>query len=113
VKRAGAIRWADVALHTLPAMGVAVACGFTTAFGLRSADWDVGVFIIPAWLVAALWISPAVLFLGVFTGLWPRREQRQHGGLIPSRQSRWEAFAPLAAIPLYVASVYGFWKLQI
>lgn len=105
--------WFDIACHTLPALGIAVACGFTTAFGLRSPAWDVGLWIIPAWLVAALWIAPALLFLGVFVALWPRREQRQHGGLIPSRQSRLEAFMPLTAVPVYVASVYAFWKLQL
>jgi hypothetical protein len=103
----------DIAFHTLPAMGVAVACGFTTAFGLHSPQWDVGVWIIPAWLVAALWIAPAAVFLCVFVSLWPRREQRQHGGLIPSQQSRLEAFMPLLAVPVYVASAYAFWKLNL
>lgn len=113
MNQAGAIQWADVALHTLPAMAVAVACGFTTAFGLASPAWDVGFTVLPAWLVAALWIAPALAFLAVFVALWPRREQRQHGGLIASRQSRLEAFAPLLAIPVYVAAVCAFRILDL
>jgi hypothetical protein len=85
-------------------MAVAVACGFMTDFGLRSETlWG-----------KLLWIIPAWLFLSVFMALWPRRERRQHGGLIPSRQSGLEAFAPgVFGFITYVLAVLVFWKLKL
>jgi hypothetical protein len=98
-----AIQWSDIAFHTIPTMAVAVACAWMTYFGLRSETA----------LESAIWIAFAWSFLAAFMAIWPQREQRQHGGTIPTRQSRLEAFAPLMAIPVYVASVYAFWKLEL
>jgi hypothetical protein len=95
--------WRDISLHTLPTMAVAAACAWMTDFGLRSTTW---------W-EAALWIAPAVAFLCWFMAMWQAREKRQHGGTIPTRQSRLEAYMPLLAIPVYMASTYAFWKIEL
>jgi hypothetical protein len=93
----------DIALHTLPTMAVAVACGFMTDFGLRAIAWAETVF----------WISIAAAFFMAFMAIWPAREKRQHGGVIPTRQSRLEAYMPWLAIPVYVASIFAFMKLEL
>jgi hypothetical protein len=103
----------DIMCHTLPTMAVAIVSGFMTAFGLHSPIWDWGFWVIPAWLVAVLWIAPALMFLTVFIRLWQVRERRQHGGTIPSRQSWLEAYVPLLAVPVYVVSTFVFWKLNL
>jgi cytochrome bd-type quinol oxidase subunit 2 len=96
--------WRDIALHTLPTMAVAVACAWMTDFGLRSATW---------WEAAIVWILPAVVFLCWFTAMWQAREKRQHGGFIPTRQSRLEAYMPLLAIPVYFVSTFAFRNLNL
>jgi hypothetical protein len=97
------VNWLDIASHTLPTMAVAMACAWMTDFGLRSATWPGSV----------AWIAIAWAFLAAFMAIWPARERRQHGGTIPSQQSRLEAHAPKLSVFVYVASTYAFWKFEL
>lgn len=94
----------DILWHTIPAVLVGVAFGFVAGFGLRAVSpgeqWTWGV--------------ASTLGLLTFLAVWPRREQRQHGGEIGGSQSWLEAFVPVGAgLFIYAAATLIFYNVPI
>lgn len=98
------IQWSDILFHTAPTVAVGIAMGFMAGFGLHA---ETPVEII-------LWVAAATIASVSFCFIWPRREQRQHGGHMGGTQSKLEAFIPAIAGPVsFVASTFAFWTWPI
>lgn len=99
-----AIQWSEIIFHAIPAALVGIAFGFVAGFGLNSPSHGEMLF----------WVASSIFAVVIFCLVWPRREQRQHGGGFGSLQSKLEAVVPAVAGPvLFVVSTVLFWKIDL
>lgn len=91
--------WLDITLHSIPPFLVCGFMGFIGAFG----------YISPTNFEMTCWIGTSLIGAGASMLIWPRREQRQHGGHLGGVQSKLEGYVPIGIGSIsYVASFLAF-----